>query len=93
MGLDIGPGSVKRFTALLSNAKTIFWNGPMGVFEFPAYAAGTKGVAEAIIGATAKGAFSVVGGGDSAAAVRQTRPARRRVLAHFHRRWGIARIP
>ena len=71
MGLDIGPESVKRFTALLSNAKTIFWNGPMGVFEFPEYAAGTKGVAEAIIGATAKGAFSVVGGGDSAAAVRQ----------------------
>jgi phosphoglycerate kinase len=71
MGLDIGPGSVERFTALLSNAKAIFWNGPMGVFEFPAFAAGTKGVAEAIIAATAKGAFSVVGGGDSAAAVRQ----------------------
>jgi len=70
MGLDIGPESVKRFTALLSNAKTVFWNGPMGVFEFPAFSAGTKGVAEAIIGATGKGAFSVVGGGDSAAAVR-----------------------
>lgn len=71
MGLDIGPGSVERFTTLLSNARTVFWNGPMGVFEFPAFAAGTKGVAEAIIAATAKGGFSVVGGGDSAAAVRQ----------------------
>src|ERR1700742_4403357 len=70
IGLDIGPGSVKRFATLLSNAETVFWNGPMGVFEFPAYAAGTKGVAEAIVTATGKGAFSVVGGGDSAAAVR-----------------------
>lgn len=71
MGLDIGPGTVERFTTLLSNARTVFWNGPMGVFEFASFAAGTKGVAEAIIAATGKGGFSVVGGGDSAAAVRQ----------------------
>ncbi|MGU3433225.1 phosphoglycerate kinase [Actinomycetes bacterium M1A6_2h] len=70
MGLDIGPKSVERFAAVLGNAKTVFWNGPAGVFEFEKFAAGTKGVAEAIVGATAKGAFSVVGGGDSAAAVR-----------------------
>jgi phosphoglycerate kinase len=70
MGLDIGPRSVERFAALLAQAKTVFWNGPMGVFEFPRFAAGTEGVAKAIIGATGDGAFSVVGGGDSAAAVR-----------------------
>ena len=70
MGLDIGPESVKQFAGILGNAKTVFWNGPMGVFEFDNFAAGTKGVAEAIIQATSGGAFSVVGGGDSAAAVR-----------------------
>jgi phosphoglycerate kinase len=71
MGLDIGPESVARFATVLGAAKTVFWNGPMGVFEFAKFADGTRGVAQAIIGATAKGAFSVVGGGDSAAAVRQ----------------------
>jgi phosphoglycerate kinase len=70
MGLDIGPESVKRFAAVLHEAKTVFWNGPAGVFEFEKFAAGTKGLAEAIIEATGGGAFSVVGGGDSAAAVR-----------------------
>ncbi|MFD6159225.1 phosphoglycerate kinase [Nocardia sp. NPDC060256] len=70
LGLDIGPESTSRFAALLTEAKTVFWNGPMGVFEFESFAAGTKGVAEAIVTATGKGAFTVVGGGDSAAAVR-----------------------
>lgn len=70
MGLDIGPDSVQLFSEILAKSKTVFWNGPMGVFEFPAFAAGTRGVAEAIIDATGGGAFSVVGGGDSAAAVR-----------------------
>lgn len=70
MGLDIGPESVRRFAAVLTSAKTVFWNGPAGVFEFPVFAAGTRGIAEAVIAATAGGAFSVVGGGDSAAAVR-----------------------
>ncbi|WP_330229835.1 phosphoglycerate kinase [Nocardia sp. NBC_00508] len=70
LGLDIGPESVDRFAALLTEAQTVFWNGPMGVFEFEKFAAGTRGVAEAIVTATGKGAFTVVGGGDSAAAVR-----------------------
>lgn len=70
LSLDIGPESVKKFAEVLGNAKTIFWNGPMGVFEFETFADGTRGVAQAIIDATAKGAFSVVGGGDSAASVR-----------------------
>ncbi|MEU1993949.1 phosphoglycerate kinase [Nocardia gamkensis] len=70
LGLDVGPDSVHRFAVLLTEARTVFWNGPMGVFEFEKFAAGTRGVAEAIVTATGKGAFTVVGGGDSAAAVR-----------------------
>ena len=71
MGLDIGEESAKAFAAVLGEAKTVFWNGPMGVFEMDAFASGTRAVAQAIIEATGtNGAFSVVGGGDSAAAVR-----------------------
>ncbi|MDR1295370.1 MAG: phosphoglycerate kinase, partial [Bifidobacteriaceae bacterium] len=67
MGLDIGPATAARFRASILSAKTVVWNGPMGVFEFPAFAEGTKAVAQAIVDSDA---FSIVGGGDSAAAVR-----------------------
>ncbi len=67
-GLDIGPDTVREFSDVVSGAGTVFWNGPMGVFEVPPFAEGTRGVAQAVAGS---GAFSVVGGGDSAAAVRQ----------------------
>jgi phosphoglycerate kinase len=70
MGLDIGPESGSLFAAKLADARTIAWNGPMGVFEFDAFAAGTRAVAQGIVDATSAGAFSIVGGGDSAAAVR-----------------------
>jgi phosphoglycerate kinase len=71
IGLDIGPESAAAFAAKLVDARTIFWNGPMGAFEMAPYAAGTKVVAQALVDATAKGALTVIGGGDSAAAVRQ----------------------
>jgi phosphoglycerate kinase len=71
MGLDIGPDTVKKYGQILEESKTILWNGPMGVFEMPPFAKGTIAVGEHIAAATKKGAFSLVGGGDSVAAVKQ----------------------
>ncbi len=69
MGLDIGPATIKKFIEIIENSKTILWNGPMGVFEMENFAAGTKAIAEAVARATQKGAFSLIGGGDSVAAI------------------------
>ena len=70
-GLDIGPETRKRFAEVIENSKTILWNGPVGVFEIPKFAEGTKAIAEAIVKATENGAFSLIGGGDSVAAINQ----------------------
>jgi phosphoglycerate kinase len=72
MGLDIGPESIKKFTEIIENSSTILWNGPMGVFEFENFSEGTRAVATAVAKATEKGAFSLIGGGDSVAAIKQS---------------------
>ncbi|MBL7778704.1 MAG: phosphoglycerate kinase [Chitinophagales bacterium] len=71
MGLDIAPKAIYDFTEVILASKTILWNGPMGVFEMPNFQQGTKAIAQAVAKATANGAFSLVGGGDSVAAVNQ----------------------
>jgi phosphoglycerate kinase len=72
MGLDIGPKTIAAYSAEIATAKTIVWNGPMGVFEMPAFAKGTLEIAKAVAAATTAGATSIVGGGDSVAAVHQS---------------------
>jgi phosphoglycerate kinase (EC 2.7.2.3) len=69
IGMDIGPKSVELFKSEILSAKTIIWNGPMGVFEMENFAAGTRAIAEALVDATKKGATTIVGGGDSASAM------------------------
>ena len=71
MGLDIGPKSIALFGGIIESAKTVIWNGPMGVFEMPPFDAGTRGVADALVNATAGGATTIIGGGDSAAAIEE----------------------
>ncbi len=70
-GLDIGPASIKAFSKVIINAKTILWNGPMGVFEMPNFSNGTKAIGDAIKISTQNGAYSLVGGGDSVSAVKE----------------------
>ena len=70
-GLDIGPETIATFSKIIEESKTILWNGPVGVFEMPKFAVGTKAIADAIVKATAKGAFTLIGGGDSVAAINQ----------------------
>jgi 3-phosphoglycerate kinase len=72
MGLDIGPKTIDTYRQKIAGAKTIVWNGPMGVFEMPAFAKGTLEIAKAVADSTGNGATSIVGGGDSVAAVQQS---------------------
>jgi phosphoglycerate kinase len=73
MGLDIGPETIKGYTELIHSSNTILWNGPMGVFEMDKFAQGTSAIAKAIAEATAKGAYSLIGGGDSVAAINKNK--------------------
>ena len=89
-GLDIGPASVAAFAEVLGRAATVFWNGPMGVFELAPFAEGTRGVAQAIVdsGRVQRGGRGRLGRRGAGA-----RPARGRVLAHLHRRRRVAGVP
>ena len=71
MGLDIGPKTIELFTEIINESKTVVWNGPMGVFEFPNFAKGTNAVSQALADATSDGAITVIGGGDSASAIKK----------------------
>ncbi|MBI3539843.1 MAG: phosphoglycerate kinase, partial [Candidatus Eisenbacteria bacterium] len=88
MGVDIGPETVRRFADELKDARTILWNGPMGIFEVEAFASGTREVARLVAEATGRGAVSVVGGGDSVAAVQQSGLAER--ITHLSTGGGAA---
>ena len=95
MGVDIGPQTSERFAGVIAKARSVLWNGPMGIFEIDDYAAGTKAVAEAVVRATRAGAYSVVGGGDSAAALNGLRACGARSLICRRvgePRWSSSRV-
>ena len=71
MGLDIGTKTIDKFKEIIVKSKTVVWNGPMGVFEFENYAHGTNAIAKALVEATEKGSITIIGGGDSAAAIKK----------------------
>jgi len=75
MGLDIAAESIKTFSEVIANSKTVLWNGPMGVFEFEKFSKGTSAIAQAVAKATENGAFTLIGGGDSVAAINKNKLA------------------